>query len=262
MAEHFLTTEDMVEGLNNHQDLALALFKRWHIAVCQDAPFNPANEGGSNFIKAYFEAGKNLAEKHSFGGIVVVWDEFGLALEDLISNPYRNIVTEIFELQEFVEKVCSPARGHTLFMGLTHKSFPQYASGCDESVRNRLETIFGRFRSFKIELSTAESEGYHLLGMQRSWTEFGAQQCQHSIANQEQLVATCSPLPLFKNLGQQLLAVSGEIYPLHPLMAAGLFALSALAQANRTALTFFTVNEKKILSKIVNEEALFGRLLR
>lgn len=261
MAEHFLTTEDMAEGLNNHQALALELFKRWHIAVCQDAPFNPANEGGSNFINAYFEAGKNLAQRHSFGGIVVVWDEFGLALEDLISNPYRNLVTEIFELQEFVEKVCSPARGHTLFMGLTHKSFPQYASGCDESVRNRLETIFGRFRSFKIELSAAESEGYHLLGMQRSWTEFGTQQWKHSIANQEQLVATCSPLPLFKNLGQQLLTVSGEIYPLHPVMAAGLFALSALAQANRTALTFFRVNRAKILNKTVNQQSLFGQEL-
>lgn len=261
LAEHYLTTEDMVDGLKSHQPLALALFKRWHIAVCQDAPFNPANEGGSNFINAYFEAGKNLAESHKFGGIVVVWDEFGLALEDLIGNPHRNVVTEIFELQEFVEKACSPACGHTLFMGLTHKTFPQYASGCDESVRNRLETIFGRFLDFKIELSAAENEGYHLLGMQRSWTEFGKQHWQQSKANQEQLIAACNPLPLFKSLGQQLSAVSGEIYPLHPVMAAGLFALSALAQANRTALTFFRLNADTILSKSVNEQALFSQEL-
>ncbi|TSA39893.1 MAG: hypothetical protein D4R63_07735 [Methylococcaceae bacterium] len=260
MAEHFLETEDMLEGLIAHQTLALELFKRWHKAVCNDAPFNPASEGGNNFINSYFEASKNLAEKHSFGGIVVVWDEFGLALEDLINNPYRNIVTEIFELQEFVEKACSPPRGHTLFMGLTHKSFPQYASGCDDTVRNRLDTIFGRFMAFKIELSAAESEGYHLLGMQRSWTEFGKQQWQQSNAKQ-QLVAACSPLPLFKNLGQQLLDVSECCYPLHPVMAAGLFALSALAQANRTALTFFRLNADKILSKTVNEQALFSQEL-
>jgi hypothetical protein len=47
---------------------------------------------------------------------------------------------------------------------------------------------------------------------------------------------------LFKNLGHQLTQVSDEIYPLHPIMAAGLFGLSALAQATRTALTFFRDN--------------------
>ena len=260
LAEHFLTTEDMVDGLKHHQPAALELFKRWHEEISCGMAFNPTSEGGSNFISAYFEAGKNLADKN-FRGIVVVWDEFGLALEELISSSRRNIVTEIFELQEFVEKVCEPARGHTLFMGLTHKTLIQYAKDCDDTARNRLETIFGRFMAFKIELSAAESEGYHLLGMQRKWTEVGKQHWQQSAAKQAQLVAACSPLPLFKNLGQQLLDVSGEIYPLHPVMAAGLFALSALAQANRTALTFFRLNADKILSKTVNVQALFSQEL-
>ena len=260
LAEHFLTTEDMLDGLKQHQPAALELFKRWHEEISCGMAFNPASEGGSNFINAYFEAGKNLAEKN-FGGIVVVWDEFGLALEDLISNPRRNIVTEIFELQDFVQETCSPTRGHTLFMGLTHKTLMQYAKDCDDTVKNRLETILGRFMAFKIELSAAESEGYHLLGMQRSWTEFGKQHWQQSTAKQAQLVAACSPLPLFKNLGQQLLDVSGEVYPLHPMMAAGLFALSKQAQANRTALTFFRLNADKILSKTVNEQALFSQEL-
>ena len=30
LAEHFLTTEDMVDGLKHHQPAALELFKRWH----------------------------------------------------------------------------------------------------------------------------------------------------------------------------------------------------------------------------------------
>jgi hypothetical protein len=258
MAEHFLTTEEMLEGLKNHQTLALELFKRWHRLVCLGSEFNPAIQGGSDFIKAYVEAGKNLAEKHGYGGIVVVWDEFGLALEELISNPYRNVIGEIFELQEFVEKACSAKRGHTLFIGLTHKEFAQYAANSDVAVKNRLETIFGRFRAFKIELSAAESEGYHLLGMQRSWTEFGEQQLAQAKDRQAHLVANCSALPLFKSLGQQLLTVSECCYPLHPVMAAGLFALSALAQANRTALTFFRHNAEQILARTVNEQDLFG----
>ena len=260
LSEHYLTTEEMMEGLKHHQTLALELFKRWHKAVCYVA-FDPVREGGSNFIQAYVEAGKNLAEKHSFSGIVVVWDEFGLALEDLISNPHRNVINEIFALQEFVEKACSPRLGHTIFIGLTHKEFAQYAANADDAIKNRLETIFGRFRAFKIELSAAESEGYHLLGMQRSWTEFGKQHWTQAKERQAQLVSSCAALPLFKSLGQQLTEVSGEIYPLHPIMAAGLFALSALAQANRTALTFFRYNAEKILAESVNEHALFGEEL-
>ena len=47
-------------------------------------------------------------------------------------------------------------------------------------------------------------------------------------SNQENVVGVCSALPLFKNLGQQLTQVSDEVYPLHPVMAAGLFGLSAI----------------------------------
>lgn len=259
LAEHYLTTEDMCDDLKNHQPMALELFKRWHQAVCHGQAFNPASEGGSNFIKAYVEAGKNLAEKYSFGGILVLWDEFGLALEELISNPYRNAVAEIFDLQHFVESACSPVQGHTLFIGLTHVSFTEYGQrmNCDATIKNRLEAIFGRFKAFKIELSVAESEGYHLLGMQKSWTEFGQQQFAQSKANQEKLISVCSALPLFKTLGQHLHEVSNETYPLHPVMAAGLFGLSAMAQATRTALTFFRDNKDAINARAISENGLF-----
>lgn len=263
LAEHYLTTEEMLEGLKNHQTVALELFKRWHKVVFADLEFNPASQGGSNFIQAYVEAGKNLAEKHNFGGIVVVWDEFNTALEELIRNPYREAIKELAELQEFVHEACSPKRGHTLFIALTHIGFLEYTNRMNEgdSVKDALKRISGRFRDFKIELSAAESEGYHLLGMQRSWTEFGKQHWTQAKERQAQLVSSCAALPLFKSLGQQLSAVSGEIYPLHPIMAAGLFALSALAQANRTALTFFRHNAEKILAESVNEQELFGEEL-
>ena len=264
LAQHYFDTEEMVDDLKNHQPVALETFKNWHQKACAGAMFNPATEGGSNFIDAYFEAGKNLAEKHGYGGIVVLWDELGLALENLISNPLRDTIGEIFDLQAFVEKACSPARGHTLFLGLTHVSFQQYGSNIDESVKNRLEAIFGRFRAFKIELSAAESEGYHLLGMQRMWTDYGLQQLENSRINQLKIAVICSALPLFKALEQNTLnTLSEEIYPLHPVMAAGLFALSKLAQANRTALTFFRENSAKLLSRPVDENALFdGELVR
>lgn len=257
---NYFTTDEMLEDLKNHQPIALETFKDWHKAVCRGLAFNPLSEGGSNFVDAYFEAGKNLAQKHGYAGIVVIWDELGLALEELISNPLRNTISEIFDLQNFVEKVCAPARGHTLFLGLTHISFQEYASlsHVDESVKNRLEAIFGRFRAFKIELSASESEGYHLLGMQRAWTTHGAELLKNAQVNQLKIAAICSTLSLFKTLDKHMLEnVIAEIYPLHPVMAAGLFQLSRMAQANRTALTFFRENAENLLSRPVNENALF-----
>lgn len=190
----------------------------------------------------------------------MIWDELGLALEELISNPLRNTINEIFDLQTFVEKVCAPAWGHTLFLGLTHISFMEYASQShvDESVKNRLEAIFGRFRAFKIELSASESEGYHLLGMQRAWTTHGAELLKNAQVNQLKIAAICSTLSLFKTLDKPMLeSVISAIYPLYPVMAAGLFQLSRMAQANRTALTFFRENVENLLSRPVNENALF-----
>jgi antitoxin component HigA of HigAB toxin-antitoxin module len=190
----YLTTAYLLDALKSHDPDSLEIFKHWHKAVCLGSEFNPVNEGGSNFISAYAEAGKNLAEKHSFAGILIVWDEFGGALEDLLRNPNRNASGEILDLQRFVQTVCSPAQGHTIFIGLTHVSFPEYGDrmNCDQALKSRLETIFGRFKSFKIELSAAESEGYHLLGMQKSWNDYGKAQLNQFRANQENVVGVCS----------------------------------------------------------------------
>ncbi len=261
LAEHYLTTAEMRTGLKQHQPQALEVFKYWHEKVCLRAAFNPASHGGKNFIEAYQEAGKNLAEQHGFGGILVVWDEFGNALEDLIINPHRRPVQEIMALQTFVETVCKPRQGHTVFIGLTHVSFVEYATrtAANHSIKNRLETIAGRFhRPFKIELNASESEGYHLLAMQKTWTLQGEQCWQQAITERQTLLESCAALPLFKILGPHLADMLKEVYPLHPVMAAGLFALSDFAQSNRTALTFFRDNAGKLLARELRPDALLG----
>lgn len=264
LATDYATTKEMRVYLEQHKPEALAVFKEWHKEVCHGALFNPANEGGKNFIEAYLEAGKNLAEQHNFGGIVVLWDEFGFALEDLIGNPQRNAGTEIMELQRFVEMVCKPPLGHTLFIALSHVPFYEYADSMRASkvVKDKLIQIHGRFnKPFKIELSVTESEGYHLLGMQRAWTAQGEQLLATADTQKQQLADLCRQLPLFNELGVHLVDVLNEVYPLHPITAAGLFALSAFAQANRTALTFFRDNATQFLSRELSEQGLFKQEL-
>jgi len=261
LKDEYLSSDEILKDLIAHQPIALKVFKQWHKAVCHGAAFNPANEGGKNFIEAYQEAGKNLAEHYGFNGIVIVWDEFGNALEDLIGNPERNAIAEIIELQKFVETVCKPAQGHSVFIALTHVSIAEYAKRMDanETIKNRLEAIEGRFsKAFRIELSASESEGYHLLGMQKSWTEQGKHFLQTSTAAQQQLLENNAPLSLFKPLGAHLSQVLSECYPLHPIMAAGLLALSGFAQSNRTALTFFRDNSDNFLNRALNLDQPFS----
>lgn len=260
LTRDYLTAREMLRGLEHHEPPALQVFKDWYRHIVHGISFNPANEGGKNFIEAYVEAGKNLAEQHHFGGIVVIWDEFGFALEDLISNSQRNAQQEIKALEAFVQSACSPALGHTVFIGLTHVSFPEYAdrTSANQTIKNNLKQITGRFKTFKVELNAAESEGYHLLAMQRSWTAKGKQLLATAATAQQPLLENCRNLALFNQLGAHLDEVLLDVYPLHPIMAAGLFALSGdAAQSNRTALTFFRDNSAEFLRRELSEEALF-----
>ncbi len=260
----FLTTEDLLIALENHQPLALEVFLQWHKAVCFGQPFDISQAGGKNYIAAYLEAGKNLAEKYQYGGIVVLWDEFGNALEDLIGNPARNAGQEIISLQQFVETVCDPDKGHTFFVGVTHVSFPEYGdrTHASDAIKEGLEKISGRFhKPFKIELNASEKDGYHLLGMQKAWLEPGRQLLGKEQPTKTRLLEVCRRLPLFQPLNEHLEQVFEDVYPLHPVMAVGLFNLSKLAQANRTALTFFRDNAGEILNTELTDSMLWQKEL-
>lgn len=260
----FLATDDLLTALKSHQPSALEVFLQWHKAVCFGQPFDISQAGGKNYIEAYLEAGKNLAEKYHYGGIVVLWDEFGNALEDLIGNPSRNAGQEIISLQNYVERVCEPDKGHTIFVGVTHVSFQEYGdrTHASEVVKEGLEKISGRFnKPFKIELNASEKDGYHLLGMQKTWSESGRQLLSHDQPARTKLLEVCRRLPLFQPLHRDLEQVFDDVYPLHPVMAVGLFNLSKLAQANRTALTFFRDNAGEILNTELVDSILWKKEL-
>lgn len=258
--ENYFTTSELMVALREHEPLALETFLEWHKNVCYGNEFNVAQAGGKNFIEAYLEAGKNLAEKYKYGGIVVLWDEFGNALEELIGNPARNAGQEIISLQQFVETCCSPNEGHTLFFGVSHVSFSEYASRTNASatIKDGLDKISGRFnKPFKVELNAAESDGYHLLGMQKIWSEEGRKLLLGSQPGKVKLIDACQRLPLFHSLSAQLDSLFEDVYPLHPVMAVGLFNFSKLAQANRTALTFFRENAGDILNTELTDGVLW-----
>ncbi len=76
-------------------------FRSWHPKVSAGAAFDPQALGGKGVTDAFAEAAAVLTRDHGYNGIAVIWDEFGYALENMISEPQRNPVEEIFTLQKF-----------------------------------------------------------------------------------------------------------------------------------------------------------------
>ncbi len=256
--------------LENISPEALKAFKQWHPKVSAGARFDPQDYGGKGFVDAYREAAGVLTRDHGYKGIAVLWDEFGYAIESMIDQPHRSPVDEIFALQNFAETVCSPPQAHTLFIALTHRSLREYgvSAGAAEAVKQRLETIEGRFTPIPVELKASEAEGYHLLGALIAPTEAGRINLQRATACAGDLARVCTRMPLFGALASDTGAIVEGCYPLHPVTAAGLFAIAShgvYAQANRTVFTFFdnlrTQSAIDVFDTQVDLDGLYGREL-
>jgi hypothetical protein len=251
---------------------ALEAFKEWHPKVSAGSAFDPQALGGMGVADAFREAGTALARDHGYNGIAVIWDEFGYALESLFNQRQRNPVEEIFNLQKFAETTGAPPRGHTFFIALTHRSLREYgaSSKVSEDVKNRLETIEGRFSGFPVALKSSEIEGYHLLSALVARTSSGGNLLDLAQPRADALTRVCARMPLFSGLASELGQIVTGCYPLHPVTAAGLFAIAAhgvYAQANRTVFTFFENLEAattgEALERPVATDALYGdELLR
>ncbi|WP_194715169.1 hypothetical protein [Noviherbaspirillum soli] len=240
IGDQYLQLSDLQEALQNREAAALDFFVKWHKAVTFGIEFAPENFGAKSFHAIYSDAAAAL-QKKNYRGIAVIWDEFGYALEDMLTNSARNPQAEIHDLQRFVEQVCTPSQGHTLFIGLTHVSLGEYGprQGATEGVRENLTKIEGRFTILKVEMKAAESEGYHLLAAQVAKTEKGRAALDANRENATKVIDACQRLELFSHLGSEVEFVAKQCYPLHPVTTAGLLALSNnYAAATRTAFHF------------------------
>jgi len=94
-----------------------------------------------------------------FEKILIIWDEFGRHLEDLIANGDASLLNEIQLVAEF------SSRQRTLpisFVCFLHQSLSNYSSGLSQSIRNEWKKIEGRFET--IQYVDDGSEVLRLIG--------------------------------------------------------------------------------------------------
>lgn len=260
---------ELKSALEECEPDSLDAFQTWHKAVTMGQVFDPLKNGGADLLEVYLHAGQKLANLHGYAGILVIWDEFGSCLEDLYFNSDRNLLEEVSQLQRFVESACAPASGHTIFVGVSHVTFQEYSQRLGFEPGNTVDAAFekiaGRFNGnhpFGIRLSAGEEEGYHLIGMQREWTEQGKVLREKSQANKQQLIKACRSLESFNRLSRGLETLVDEVYPLHPTTALTLFNLSKLSQASRTALSFLKLHKDAIFTREVGTSIWSTELVR
>lgn len=265
----YFNLDELKVALEECDPDSLDSFQDWHKAVTMGQVFDPLKNGGADHVEVYLHAGEQLAKLHGYAGILVVWDEFGSCLEDFEYNPDRNLLDEVNQLQRFVESTCAPKVGHTIFVGVSHVTFQEYSQrlgyGEKSSKGAAFEKIAGRFNGnnpFAIRLSAGEEEGYHLIGMQREWTEQGKILREQSQENKQHLITVCRNLDSFLKLSKGLDTLLEEVYPLHPTTAVTLFNLSKLSQASRTALSFLKLHKDEIFTREVGTNIWSEELVR
>jgi hypothetical protein len=251
------TAEQMGRALRQDFDeQALQEFCDWHMreTVVDFYDYLRASGGAYEAHEIYPLVAERI-QRHGYEGILVIWDEFGLALESLLKGAQtgkRDLHLEAIGLQDFVERACgsNDLGKRVVFLAFTHMSLTEYGqrSNLSETDRNRLETVAARFRqpSIFIKLSVTELEGYHLLAGMLHRTAAGETVFRNPLPRLQQIANRMPRQRFWQNIPPEAAYqdVVAPCYPLHPATSASLLLLSdRIAQVNRTAFYYLQSRE-------------------
>lgn len=224
--------------LTQQQEASYELFLRAYTHISHGAQFNPI------LISEPADVYRYVAQKlpESYGGIIVVFDEFGRYLENQWS---ANRTVNLQPLQDFAEGCNASGKLNLHLLLITHKQISQYAAKHDLELVNEWKKIEGRFKS--IEIITQPTKVYELMSQiiikdESFWSSYYR-------SYQEKFKTLSSNIHktrLFADLSIQSFEdyILKGTFPLHPLTAFCLPRLSQLvAQNERTIFTFLAVSD-------------------
>ena len=251
------TPEQLKRALEENLDeTALEEFRQFFKKNMHNLDFDAALLATDEVAAEAYGVYSTVAERiqtHGYAGIIVIWDEFGFALEEMLRDAQRGVRSlgqETMKLQEFVEKACgnSDQGKRVVFLGFAHVSIPEYGTRqrLNETDQDRLETVSGRFRtpSINIRLSVTETEGYHLLAGLLQRTELGRQVFANPVPRLQRLADRMPQYLAWQRYSPTscYCDIAAPCYPMHPATATALILLSdQIAQINRT--TFYYLQD-------------------
>lgn len=254
----YATAEQLQRAIaEDLDDAALEEFRAFHRQATHGVAFEDFLHGSGGTAMEAPDVYNVVAERiqsKGYDGIVVIWDEFGFAIEQLLRagrRGIRDLGVETMTLQSFLERTCGSQElgKRVVFLGFTHVSIPEYGSRerLNEADQNRLDTVSGRFRDppIPIRLSVTETEGYHLLGGMIQRTAYGTSIFANPIPRLQRLADRMPEYAPWQRFSAQDCydEIVAPCYPLHPATATALLMLSdQIAQVNRT--TFYYLQNR------------------
>lgn len=223
----------------------LEAFQRVHQQVCFGAFFSA--EAQLNASETYQEAADALVAKGQFLGIVVIWDEFGSFMEQIVRDPG----SEGLAVQKFAETCQNSGESQLHFYAIAHRTLASYARRAKDSMHltsqmtdvweQDFKKVSGRFHEFIME---SESEELFTLIddvlIQRradGWESFLAER-DSDFAMMTDDAYRAELLPDLPSSKLRSIVVEG-CYPLAPVTTAILPRIAELvAQNQRTLFTF------------------------
>ena len=210
----------------------------------------------SDVIGLFRKCSKVLCE-NGFGGIYVVYDEFGKYLEKGIHNPS---LLNVQFLQDFAEYCDRSGKEQCHLVLITHLSVSQYASKLPVNIQKEWAKIEGRFQ--ESSFFDKNTNHYKMISMVfesslsdfspklgRKWNKFVKDIAKRFSSNDIGLENMFNSKDSLKTIER--------CYPLHPVTLALLPLVSQkVAQNERTIYTFLTRDEDYSLSRFIEDELL------
>lgn len=250
----YTTVEQLKRALEQDLDEeALGVFKEFHRKATHGVEFTEYVRTSGGVAMEANEVYNTVASKIQrlgYAGIIVIWDEFGFAIEALLKGNEtgsRDLGKEAMDLQVFLERSCGSKDldKRIIFLGFTHVTISEYGTreNLGEIDLNRLDTVSDRFRdpSINVRLSVTEREGYHLLAGMTNRTSRGKKLFENPVPKLQHIAEKMPKYVSWNRMSAKECydEIVAPCYPLHPGTSISSILLSdQIAQANRTTFYF------------------------
>ncbi|MDR3555560.1 MAG: hypothetical protein P4L55_12460 [Syntrophobacteraceae bacterium] len=261
-AERSKTIDELKTRLREYQKDAFDLFREVYPAATSGSQFQYTSR--IDPATFYEDVNRELRKDHGYSGIVVLWDEFGHKMEEVVKDPTGK---EGLTLQNFAE-CCNASAENQLHLYLfCHRSLNEYhdisrsaSSFSHQNLEDDLRKIEGRFKQYI--LKSTDDETFQLIagvivadGQAPGWQELTTSFAGYFDA----LVQETARLNYFTGFTRDELKATVVMgaYPLHPMAVYSLPAVSEkVAQNNRTLFTCLCEDEPGSFRRFLDKALL------
>lgn len=227
--------DDLLQSLSENKEEAYKIFKACHKEVTS-ADFAYNRDNLQDILKDILS---NSDFKEKYKGLIIIFDEFGYALDDNLVN--------LKKMQEFAQFCATSNMSHlpVTFIGTGHKSFRSHGQVGDAV---HYDTISARVVEIPLQTQGMEDIIGAIITTRKTSPIWQNEVNKHQSVF-ESFTGECNRLKLFNWLSAPIIEnnIIQNIYPMHPLATYALLQLAKeVSSDNRSVYQFFSarINEQ------------------